>query len=75
MQEELGVEDRVRFAAEFATSPCMMKLAFPKVDGGCNRGFLSDPETFMPIANITDYDVEFAFGSADSVAAKEVAFR
>eukprot|EP00892_Ulva_mutabilis_P012664 jgi/Ulvmu1/9770/UM056_0010.1 len=75
MLEELEVEDRVRYAAETATSPCMIKLALPQDEGGCNRPFRLDPTTFTPLVNVTDYDVQFAFGSSDSTVAKEVAFR
>lgn len=71
LQEELGVEDRVRYASSFSTAPCMMKLALPEEQDGCGRDFSTDYDTGENNVNVTQYDVEFAFGSADPAAAKE----
>lgn len=63
----------MRYAASTATAPCMLKIALPQKDGGCNRPFVDS--NFVQVPNVTDYDVEFAFGQADSTSAKQVAFR
>ena len=76
LQQALQVEDRVRYTSDFSTAPCLMKIAFPEEEGGCNRPF-TEPTTFEALRSPTDYDILFTFyfGSPISTADKQVAFR
>ena len=65
MQESLGLGDRVRYAPQYATSPCMQLIgsAPSAKPPGCGRGFTSSTDMFAegPPTPLMNYDSHFAF--------------
>ena len=73
LQEELGLQDRVRLSGQFATSPCMIKIAAPtnSTPPGCGREFVSpDNFDYEEPTPVSQFDAEITFSASGTYDTK-----